>query len=1806
MAHPRDEIRRIAKLLTRAFVWSLTGVSFAPLAAAPSDSVVVFNEVMYHPASVEDGEWLELYNQMAVDIDLSGWRLTGGIDYTFPDATVIRGGGYFLVRSGQFEGLLDNGGETIELRDNSDRLMDSIRYEDDLPWPVGADGSGASLAKESPLKPTADLANWRASAEVGGTPGVANFPEPGRHQSDTLLDWSAEWLYNDSGDDLGRNWAARNHGAGERWRSGPGPLGWDTTEPEIPFATRVTRPHDNVGVITYYFETEFTATAEQVSGVRQLQLVHLIDDGAVFYLNGVELARYEMPAGPVSAATLSTGRRDANVSEPLPLPADALVAGTNRFSVEVHQRSPGDSDIAFGMKLDVEFVPAERAPDPIVFNEIASAEDADFRVELANTGDVAQPLSGYAIATSAGDRFEFNSGQADAGGYVVLNGGDLGFRPESGDRLFLFQPGGKRLVDARRVTDRLRGLAEAQDGAWLFPSSPTFGEANAFSFSKEVVINEIMYRARPSFPEEGIPPTYEDVRIMSGNARWRYEQSGVFPGNGWMLPEFDDSAWPSGEGALGKETAALPEPIRTALLIGPLTYYFRTQLQYDGDPAADRLRIRALVDDGFVLYVNGVEALRWGMPAGKIRPETLAESSVTNARFQEISLPENLLVQGSNVLAAEVHKATPGSGDVVFALEVFSETQTNPGVPARPFTESGEEWLELFNRSGTAIDLSGWKIHGGIRYGFPEGTTLAGGAYLVVARDLGAFATAHPGISALGDYSGRLGNRSDRIALVDAIGNPADEVHYFDGGRWDDNADGHGPSLELRDPFADNARGEAWLASDEAAKSEWRTYRYRVTATTPVRGAPTLWREFAFGLLHGEGELLIDDISVLEDPDGLAIERIQNGSFTGNSAAHWRFLGNHQRSSVENEVLHVIASGPTEYQGNQIETTLADRATIKNRAEYEISYRARWLSGSSHLNARLYFNRGPRTTELTVPSRNGTPGRQNSRYVANAGPTFGGLSHSPSLPSAGQPVTVRVTPSDLDGIRHVMLHFRRDGSAWRSSTMSPNGSGDYTGRIPGQPAGAIVQFYVAATDLRGATNFFPAKGEHSRALFEVDDGVSADGTVHDLRVIMLKADSDHLHRGTNTLSNELLGGTVLYQNESFYDVGIRLKGSFVGRNVPRVGFNLKFPPDRLFRGVHDKVAVDRSAHGNIGVDEIIIKHVATRAGGGIPGMYDDIVQFIAPRRRHNARAELRMAGFDDIYLDSQFDNGSEGTVYEFEVYRWATATVDPDPESLKQVGPNAWANVPFGNFGDNKEDYRWHCLITTNRTRDHYTDVIRFLKIFDLRGSELEAAAPQVMDLDSVLRTLAFQILVGPGDSTYIGGADHNFRLYARPDGKVMYLPWDWDSAFSRSTSASLVGGGKFARLVNRPAHLRTYHGHLKDIVEEAFNPDYMAAWTSHYGELGGQNFASRLNYIRRRSEFVLDRLPEEIPFAITSNSGKDFSVSESAATITGNGWIDVHSVHSSASGALLDLEWTDSDSWRATVPLEVGANDITLRAFDRKGVEVGMDSVTITNDSLVAAATRRNLAISEIMYHPAVGENEFIEVMNISSSTISLSGVHFTRGVEHAFPAGAELGPGERLAVSAFANDTRLSNSGERITLIGEGGTVIRDFAYSDSLPWPTVPDGSGPSLVLIRPRSNPDHAIAFHWRASTGHGGNPGATDATRFEGEAGADADFNGIDDFIDYGLGHSAGSTDGLPTLSGSANGSMRISYAESVLADDIRLLPEWSSDMHTWNALSDGELFHITRAPLAGGRRRILIDVELPREAFFRLRALSVP
>jgi hypothetical protein len=1715
------------------------------------DSTVVFNELMYNPSGDGTPEWIELHNQMAVNIDISRWRLQNGVEYTFPANTVVPGGGYVVIAAdpsalqaatgfsnafGPFTGQLANQGEQIDLVNHANRVMDTINFSDDSPWPVGPDGSGATLAKVNPQHGSDTAESWITSPQIGGTPGSANIPPPVTTTETTILPFSATYRYNSSGANLGTAWTASGYNdTASPWLSGPAPIGVETAALPVPLATTI-NPYV-MAVRTHYFRTTFNFDGN-LNGA-ELRLRHMIDDGAVFYLNGQEVSRAGMPTGTITSTTLATaGIGDAGLSGYIPLPTNLLVPGPNTFAVEVHQNGDGSSDVVFGAELVLQKTivnPAIGTP-AIGLNEVAGANDGTFRVELRNNSATAENLAGYVLATTGLDAAEYviPAQNLAPGGLASFDLASQGLFPAEGERLFLYSPLKDRVVDAVVVKSRARGRSPDGAGPWRYTSADTFNAANAFSFHDEIVINEIMYHATPTYSKDA---TYSSTNLVSYTSPWRY-QYGTDLGTDWRARDYDDTAggWQSGNGLFYVESAAMPATKTTPLAIGSPTFYFRTEFQLAGDPASAVLQLRHIVDDAAVFYLNGVELNRFNFtPATNVVFSTNASVAVGDATIVgPIDIPTNLLLPGKNVLAVEVHQIVPASNDVVFGAEITGLTLV---APATEFEESDEEWLELYNRSDHTVDLTGWDFENGIDYQFPDGMTLGAGEYLVVAKDPAAFAVKYPGINVVGPYGGELNNRDDRIVLDDENENPADEVRYYEGGSWAEAADGGGRSLELTNPFADNASGGAWAASDESDRSGWRRYTYTAVAIKPVydpvtvNGMTSDFRELRIGLLDS-GEALLDNISVIENPGGTNVQLVQNGSFTndaiGGGASKWRFLGTHSTTRVVNDpdsagnkVLHLSAQSKADYLDNLLETTTVGNAPIVVGRTYEISFDAKWLSGSPQLRAELYYNRVVALHILDHPDKAGTPGARNSTYVANAGPTYSSLKHGPVTPGVSQPATVSLAATDNNGIAAMTLWYSANGGAWASTAMTLGANGLYSGNIPGQQAGIAVQFYVEGRDSLGATSTYPAAGRDSRAMIEWQDGRAQVGVRHNFRMIMTQADINKLFTATNMMSNERLGATVVYdESEVFYDVGIRLRGSMFSRQNPASsGYNIKFNPEQLFRGVHSSVTMKTP-----GKAEILVKHSAVQLG--IPQMYDDLIYMNTPAANGDGIALMSMARYGDEFITTQYDDGGDGTVFKMQGVRVLYNNTG-DPEALKTYQPVGWIpSYDLANLGD-KEQYRWSIQIMNNRAKDDYGPIVDAMSALSLDGVQLEQTAPLYLDVDQWMRTFALQSLWGIGDA-YMQGNPHNIDFYIRPsDNKVEVWPWDWNFVANYAATSALYGieNRNVTELIDRPVNRRLYYGHMRDMILTSFNPTYLNAWTTHYGTMAGEGYGNYATYVSQRGTHVLQQLNSvapNVPFNITTPNGQQHNAA--VATISGDGWIDVREIRLDGEPVPLEVTWTDFDSWTATVPIAPGTQTLRLRAFDHQGTQVGTDTVTITS-TLSTRPIADHLRISEVMYHPgdptaaelAAGfgdgdDFEFIELVNTSTSaTLDLEGVIVGGGVDYIF-GDVSLAPGARIVVvgsiEGFAErygdeiavagqySGRLNNAGERLVVVDSDGLTILDFTYDDTgTGWHPSTDGPGYSLTIINEglfTSTWNNPAA--WRPSFETGGSPGSLDTLR----------------------------------------------------------------------------------------------------------------
>lgn len=124
------------------------------------------------------------------------------------------------------------------------------------------------------------------------------------------------------------------------------------------------------------------------------------------------------------------------------------------------------------------------------------------------------------------------------------------------------------------------------------------------------------------------------------------------------------------------------------------------------------------------------------------------------------------------------------------------------------------QYVELFNRGKSPVDLSGWAFTKGIKFVFSANTTLAPESYLVVCRNKKAFGAQYgEGIPAVGDFSGQLSHRGERLELSNARGEAIDALRYSDREPWPTGADGYSAALERICPDASGQQAENWAAS---------------------------------------------------------------------------------------------------------------------------------------------------------------------------------------------------------------------------------------------------------------------------------------------------------------------------------------------------------------------------------------------------------------------------------------------------------------------------------------------------------------------------------------------------------------------------------------------------------------------------------------------------------------------------------------------------------------------------------------------------------------------------------------------------------------------------------------------------------------------------------------------------------------------------------------------------------------------------------------------------------------------------------
>ncbi|MGK0188082.1 MAG: hypothetical protein ACI9R3_003874 [Verrucomicrobiales bacterium] len=1494
---------------------------------------IVFSEVHYNPRG-ETPEYVEIFNNTSTPFDFANWRLSDGVDYTFPDydesdaaAAILKHFERVIVTSGTeaefrtaypstpaatrvygpWTGALNNNGERIALEDKNGVLMVSLTYGDDGKWPVAADGAGHTLVVKDVFKLTDDWRNWKASSAKDGTPGSAPAGESGIAIDDPEVDLSSvvsyvdlgtTYKFNDTNTDLtGTDWTGLDYDD-SAWSSGPGLFGFESrTLPDPGLQTALNRD-SQADLITYYLRTEFDFNFSP-NGSR-IEVDVIVDDGARFFLNGKELGRLRLPDGDIGHATVAEKVPTEGIVEENVLAVDGsgfLVEGRNVFAVEVHNESSSSSDVVFGSNVRI-----KASNSGAVINEVLPAA-AGF-IEFYNPTLTEMNLRDHYISDDLENLQKTRIAQdlvIAPLGLSSIGFSEAGLTPNTNTKIYFSRPDGTTVLNAIDLNIALNGSSAGRKptggNSWFLFSDPTrdgsnigAGDIGNLLSLNELHINEAGAVDWIELRNYNDTPLSLEGLFLSGNRDFsdKVALTGMIPGNG----------------------------------------YASAAVQF------------SLTDNAITLYlVTSSDTVLRGRKFTRTAGQTV---------FQALPEGSNEWYGGS--IASRDAKNAPVRETSIVINEIMYDPPSN---------QNYGEFIELHNKGAATVDLSGWTITDGVSFDFPNGTTLAAGEYLAIAANKSWMQSTYPGIRVLGNFTGRLRTGGELVRIEDAQNNLVDEVDYLPSGDWPELADGDGSSMELKHPDMNNDSPSAWADSDESEKAPMKSFTYTAEYVRPGFGAQTSGQEWQMHLV-GDGHLIVENVSIKEN--GVGDNLVENPSVMSpdeGSGDGWVCQGTHWASFMDNGKLHLVADGHGDNKANRAEV---DMGALSRNVSYTLTFDARWVNGKPRIIGQTLDHGFGSTFLLPIPNNLGTPGAPNSRLLTSVAPTVTKVLHSPAVPKSSDPVVISAYIGSDAALQSVEIVHREDTSSgdtpWLRTTMNDTGTagdaaagdGLYSASLTQyQDNETIVQFYVEAVAAGGGTTMLPKLGAERPALYIVDDRTMPDTLLrerfiisqYDRRALTAQGGRADYNYNFPRMSNHFFNATFI-ANESmiFYNAEIRKSGSPFTRDggSALAHGKWKLPGDRLIRGRR------RSVFDASGTSE----------GSGTPRFYDDrLARYFLYQLGHpinenefvhwvvnddNFKLRENHEPISNDFLNRNFEDGTDGTLLR----------VDDEWQFTSDNGDARQSRNADWSYKDSDNPVRYHSewIMRSRETDYDYTNFIEFVRTLDANDFD-EATINRMANRDMLCINAAVRGYDADWDTLTVNRGKNAYFYRPKSDGRWMLIHWDGDRVFEGSQP--IIGGLRGIKTYfEKPYIERTLHYYLNELIrkhtkDSARTAAWMAAeeastegtgiriTTSHY---------ERFFNTRERAVETFIRGPFDEEFAISTANGE---TTEDTFTLEGKSPSRVYTLRVVDHPEAV-LTWDGLTDWKLSgIALKSGQNAIMVEGLTHQGEVLEQSEFTVT-----------------------------------------------------------------------------------------------------------------------------------------------------------------------------------------------------------------------------------------------------------------------
>lgn len=1222
------------------------------------------------------------------------------------------------------------------------------------------------------------------------------------------------------------------------------------------------------------------------------------------------------------------------------------------------------------------------------------------------------------------------------------------------------------------------------------------------------------------------PLQAQTTTIIPANAVWKYLDTGVDQGSAWTGLAFNDSAWSSGAAELGYGDG----DEATVVSFGPdannkfTTTYFRRTFNVANPSAFSSVNMTLTYDDGAVVYLNGEEIFRIGLPVGPITFSTLATAGADYTP-ETAPVPISALVAGDNIIAVEVHQANGTSSDVSLALEMSGVIDNSPPTiatlvpPATAIVQSLDFIDVLFSEPVQGVNASDLLVNGqpatGLLFGEPGQFR-----FTFPAPPTGQVTVAFVASHGIVDLSpGANAFQGDSWSYnVDPNILPAtffiSEFMASNGETLNDNYGNQTDWIEIFNPSATSGNLQGWFLTDDTNNlTKWKF-------------PSVIMNSGEYLVVFASGRDETNDPAFLHTSFQLSAsgEYLALVSPSTNVVSEFRptFPPQTQDVSYGRDRLNPIFTGFF-----QTPTPRAANSTSGAGISPEVTF--------SH-NSRTFPTNQPLSVALSTP-------------VPEAAIYYSFGTNIPTS-TAGPNVFLYTDPISV------------------SNTLAIRARAFTPGLLPGPLTTKTYIGLANQTNVLGFNSELPILILHNygAGAWPADSGFERPVFVQTFesnngRASMTNAPTLSLRglahpRGSSTLGIAKRSFFLEIRDELDDDLEVSLLGL-----PPESDWVLYAPNNFEPALMHNPLAMQLARDGGEYASRTRFVEVFVKDDAGTPGPitstgftaangdYNGIYVLMEKIKRDNNRVDIEK-------LEPEHVNQPEVTGgYLFSIDRTDAgkgtitaggATMNPLEPSwfeITNVNRIAQRNYIQGYFnafaagltganltnaflpdGTVNTNHYSNYINVESWARRHVHEVVTFnvdaLRLsgyfFKDRNKKIEYGP--AWDYDRTQGSTDGRD-INPGVWSSGGGTDFfNFTPWWGP---LFRAPDFWQAWIDRYQAERLPGGS---------LHLDNIHGHIDQFFNELkdIQPRERTRWSIATRGTNGTGTGTYLDEVTWKKHWYTARLD-----FIDTNFLAMPIISSPGGLVAAGFEVTILPASKAGSSVIYTVDGTDPrlpngfispSAFQNNGPVTVTVNEnmrIVARSYNpahrnRTGANSPpINSIWSGPQAATFYTALPALRITELMYHPAApapgntndqDNFEYIEVRNIGTTALNVNGFRLRGGLDFDFP-NATLAAGEHAVIvrhaAAFAarygatprvlgvySNDNLANDGERLELQGRFREPILDFSYRDN--WYPATDGSGFSLVIRDDTSAPaTWNSKAGWRASGALNGTPGAAD-------------------------------------------------------------------------------------------------------------------